>query len=110
MAGKLRWTHPRQSGRSQRGGARSVGNRDAAQKQAFATVYTVNGFRGAAALIIAMLTGVLLTRSIAVPNHSHDQRHDKRSPRAIPPSKCRASVAAMRSARWQPAFRFSKTA
>ena len=44
-----------------------LAKRDAVQKQAFATAYTMTILGGAASLIIATLMGVLLTRGIAVP-------------------------------------------
>jgi signal transduction histidine kinase len=44
-----------------------LAKRDAVQKQAFATAYTMTIIGGAASLIIATLMGVLLTRGIAVP-------------------------------------------
>jgi signal transduction histidine kinase len=44
-----------------------LAKRDAVQKQAFATAYTVTILGGAASLIVATLMGVLLTRGIAVP-------------------------------------------
>src|ERR1700737_1511800 len=44
-----------------------LAKRDAVQRQAFATAYTVTILGGAASLIIATLMGVLLTRGIAVP-------------------------------------------
>jgi signal transduction histidine kinase len=44
-----------------------LAKRDAVQKRAFATAYTMTILGGAASLIIAALMGVLLTRGIAVP-------------------------------------------
>jgi signal transduction histidine kinase len=44
-----------------------LATRDAVQKQAFSTAYTVTILGGAASLVIATLMGVLLTRGIAVP-------------------------------------------
>jgi signal transduction histidine kinase len=44
-----------------------LAERDAVQKQAFVTAYTVTILGGAASLVIAILMGVLLTRGIALP-------------------------------------------
>ena len=44
-----------------------LAKRDAVQKQAFATAYTMTILGGVASLIIATLMGVLLMRGIAVP-------------------------------------------
>jgi len=44
-----------------------LAKREAVQKQAFVTAYTMTIIGGIASLIIAMLMGVLLTRGIAVP-------------------------------------------
>ena len=44
-----------------------LAKRDAVQQQAFATAYTMTVLGGAASLMIALLMGVLLTRSIAMP-------------------------------------------
>ena len=44
-----------------------LAKRDAVQKQAYATAYTITILGGAASLIIATLMGVLLARGIAVP-------------------------------------------
>jgi CHASE3 domain sensor protein len=44
-----------------------LAKRDAVRKQAFATAYAVTIIGGAASVIIATLTGVLLTRGIAMP-------------------------------------------
>jgi C4-dicarboxylate-specific signal transduction histidine kinase len=44
-----------------------LASREAIQKEAFATAYTMSILGGAASLVIAMLMGVLLTRGIAAP-------------------------------------------